>query len=69
MERIPVRTAASTYDVIVESGCLERAAEYVAPVVGGRRLFEPNGTPMIELNITQVSHSPDVIHLGFEPVR
>lgn len=39
MERIPVRTAASTYDVIVESGCLDRAAEYVAPVVGDRRVF------------------------------
>jgi 3-dehydroquinate synthase len=39
MERIPVRTAASTYDVIVESGCLDRAAELVAPVVGDRRIF------------------------------
>ncbi len=39
MQRIPVRTAASTYDVIVESGCLERAADYVAPIVGDRRVF------------------------------
>ena len=39
METICVRTAASEYDVIVESGCLERAAQYVAPVAGERRVF------------------------------
>ncbi|MCB9386026.1 MAG: 3-dehydroquinate synthase [Bryobacterales bacterium] len=39
MHRIPVKTAASTYDVIVEGGCLDRAGEYVRPVVGERRVF------------------------------
>jgi hypothetical protein len=39
MERICVRTAASTYDVIVESGCLDRAAQYVTPVAGERRVY------------------------------
>ena len=39
MQKIPVRTTASTYDVIVENGCLGRARDYVGPLAGDRRLF------------------------------
>ncbi len=39
MQRIPVETARARYDVIVERGALERAGEYLKPLVGERRLF------------------------------
>ena len=37
--RIPVRTAGTTYDVVVERGSLEHASDYLDPLVGGRRIF------------------------------
>jgi 3-dehydroquinate synthase len=39
MPRIPVETAHSSYDVVVEAGALNRAAEWVRPLTGSRRLF------------------------------
>ncbi|MBI1354171.1 MAG: 3-dehydroquinate synthase [Acidobacteria bacterium] len=39
MQRIPVRAASAAYEVIVEADCLEKAAEYLGPVVKNRRLF------------------------------
>jgi 3-dehydroquinate synthase len=39
MVRIAVKTAGSVYDVVVERGSLERAAEYMRAVIGERRLF------------------------------
>ncbi|MBI3667395.1 MAG: 3-dehydroquinate synthase [Acidobacteria bacterium] len=39
MTRITVRTLHSTYDVIVERGCLENAAAHVDFVAHGRKLF------------------------------
>ncbi len=39
MARIPVETARASYDVMVEAGALERAADWIKPLTGGRRLF------------------------------
>ena len=39
MARIAVETAQATYDVVVESAALERAGEWLKPLVGSRRLF------------------------------
>jgi len=39
MQRVPVTTAGAAYDVVVERGSLERAAEHVRSVIGERRLF------------------------------
>ncbi len=39
MQRISVQAASATYDVIVDSGCLERAAEWIAPIAADRKLF------------------------------
>jgi 3-dehydroquinate synthase len=39
MARIPVETANASYDVVVEAGALDRAAEWIQPLVGNRRLF------------------------------
>ncbi len=39
MQRIAVKPAGSQYDVIVERGALDNAAEYVRTVIGERRLF------------------------------
>lgn len=39
MPRVSVRAVSARYDVIVENGCLERTAEYLAPFIAGRRLF------------------------------
>ena len=37
--RIPVRTARASYNVVVERGSLEHAADYLGPLIGGRRIF------------------------------
>ncbi len=70
-KHVGVGGGANLIQQFLARGLLDELHIHIVPVLlgGGRRLFEPNGTPMIELNITQVSHSPDVIHLGFEPVR
>ncbi len=39
MDRIAVRAASASYEVVVGGGCLERAGELIAPVVAGRKLF------------------------------
>ncbi len=39
MQRIPVKAASASYEVIVEAGCLERARQYLAPFIESRRLF------------------------------
>ncbi|MGH6959384.1 MAG: 3-dehydroquinate synthase, partial [Dongiaceae bacterium] len=39
MPRIPIRTPPASYDVIVERGSLERAAEHIAPFAAGRKLI------------------------------
>ena len=39
MQRIPVRAASASYEVIVDAGCLERAKQYLAPFLEKRRLF------------------------------
>lgn len=39
MQRIRVSAASSAYDVVVESGCLDQAAEQIEAVAEGRRLF------------------------------
>jgi 3-dehydroquinate synthase len=39
MQRVPVTTAGAAYDVVVERGSLEHAAEHIRPVIGERRLF------------------------------
>jgi 3-dehydroquinate synthase len=39
MARILVETARSSYDVVVEAGALEQAAEWIKPLVASRRLF------------------------------
>ncbi len=39
MQRIGVTTPASSYDVVVEAGSLDRAAGYVEAAAAGRRLF------------------------------
>ena len=76
MERIPVKTAASTYDVVVESGCLERAAEYVKPIVGDRRVFvvadegawDAQGA-RLEKGLSGVSFEPLPVRLGEDRKR
>ena len=39
MQRVPVETTDSSYDVVIDSGGLERAAEYIRPIVSDRRIF------------------------------
>ena len=39
MQRVPVETTDSGYDVVIDSGGLERAAEYIRPIVSDRRIF------------------------------
>jgi 3-dehydroquinate synthase len=39
MQRIAVKTAGSLYDVVVERGSLDRAADYIRAVIGEQRLF------------------------------
>ncbi len=39
MQRIPVKAASASYEVIVEAGCLERARQHLAAFIEGRRLF------------------------------
>jgi 3-dehydroquinate synthase len=39
MQRVPVTTAGAAYDVVVERGSLEHAAEHIRSVIGERRLF------------------------------
>jgi 3-dehydroquinate synthase len=39
MHRVAVETAQGTYDVVVEPGAIEKAAEFIRPLCGGRRLF------------------------------
>lgn len=39
MQRIAVRAASASYEVIVEAGCLERAKQHLAPFLENRRLF------------------------------
>lgn len=39
MQRIPVETDSASYEVLVESGCLEQAGRHLASFVGERRLF------------------------------
>ncbi|MDA1311694.1 MAG: 3-dehydroquinate synthase [Acidobacteria bacterium] len=39
MQRVPVTTPNGDYDVVIDSGGLERAAEYIGPIVGDRRIF------------------------------
>lgn len=39
MQRIRVNAASSSYDVVVEGGCLDQAAQHIQSVAAGRRLF------------------------------
>jgi len=39
MQRIEVRAASASYDVVVEAGLLEHAHEHIGPLAEGRRLF------------------------------
>ncbi len=39
MQRVRVEAASSSYDVVVDSNGLDRAAEYIRPLTGDRRLF------------------------------
>ena len=39
MQRVAVETPDRAYDVVIDSGGLERAAEYIRPIVDNRRVF------------------------------